>query len=243
MAEARQLVLDLQQRPALGRADFIVAPCNETALAWIDRWPDWPQAVLVVHGPAGSGKSHLAQVWRRASGAAELASEDLAAADPSTLLEGQRALLLEDLDRFLAAAGPTEEEQLLHLYNLLREADAQLLVTARLAPARWRCALPDLRSRLLAAHAVALQPPDDRLLEALLVKLFSDRQLRVSQPVVSYILPRVERSFAGLAGLVEAIDLAALSNHREITVPLARRVLDALSRETETESKTEVREE
>ena len=241
MAALRQLTLDLPQRPALGREDFVVAPCNETAVAWIDRWPDWPQPVLAVHGPPGAGKSHLAQVWRRASRAQEVSPEAFETGDPPELVgaelagEGE-AVLIEDVDRLLAAGDPAREERLLHLYNLVLEARGQILMTAAAAPARWPCGLPDLRSRLAAAHAVALGPPDDRLIEALLIKLFSDRQLRVSGPVVRYLLPRVERSFAALRALVGAIDEAALSNHRDISVSLVRRVLETMGPETASEA-------
>ncbi len=235
MAKVRQLTLDLPQRPALGRADFVVAPCNETAVAWIDRWPDWPQPVLTVHGPPGAGKSHLAQVWRRASGAQEVSPDAFEAGDPPALAGDGKAVLIEDVDRLLAAGDRVREERLLHLYNLVIEARGQLLLTGRSAPARWPCSLPDLRSRLAAAPAVALGAPDDRLIEALLVKLFSDRQLRVSAPVVKYLVPRIERSFAALQELVGAIDDTALSNHRDISVSLVRRVLETIWPETEAE--------
>ncbi len=236
MAALRQLTLDLPLRPALGRADFVVAPCNETAVAWIDRWPDWPQPVLAVHGPPGAGKSHLARVWQRASRAQEVSPEAFENGDPPELAGEGRAVLIEDVDRLLAAQDPAREERLLHLYNLVLEARGQILMTAAAAPARWPCGLPDLRSRLAAAHAVALGPPDDRLIEALLIKLFSDRQLRVSAPVVRYLLPRVERSFAALRQLVEATDEAALSNHRDISVSLVRRVLETMGPETASEA-------
>ena len=235
MTAARQLTLDLPQRPALGRADFVVAPCNETAVAWIDRWPDWPHPVLAVHGPPASGKSHLARVWRQASGAAEVTPERLNAAEPPELLGADALLVFEDVDRFLAAAGQAEEERLLHLYNLVLQTGGQLLLTAAAAPARWRCNLPDLGSRLAAAHAVELGAPDDALIEALLIKLFSDRQLRVGPQVVRYLLARVERSFAALGAVVAAVDRAALSDHREITVPLVRRVVESLAEPEETE--------
>ncbi len=236
MAARRQLTLDLPQRPALGREDFVVAPCNETAVAWIDRWPSWPQPVLAVHGPPGAGKSHLAQVWRRESAAQEVSPAAFETRDPPDLAGDGKPLLIEDVDSLLSAEDPAREERLLHLYNLVLEARGQLLLTAASAPARWPCRLPDLRSRLAAAQAVALGAPDDQLIQALLVKLFSDRQIRVSAPVIRYLLPRVERSFAALQELVGAIDDAALANHREISVSLVRRVLETIGPKSETEA-------
>lgn len=109
-----QLVLGLSHRPALGRDDFLVASSNAEAVAWLDRWPDWPATALALHGPAGAGKSHLAQVWRRRSGAAEAAGEG--PLDPPALAAAGAVVL--DLGD---AASPGAERPVLHLYNLLTE--------------------------------------------------------------------------------------------------------------------------
>jgi len=168
----------------------------------------------------GSGKTHLAQVFAARSGASVLSPQALAAARLPELLGGARAAIVED-------AAATPEEALLHLYNMLAERGGHLLLTAREPPARWGIALADLRSRLLAAPVAALQPPDDTLLAALLVKLFADRQLAVGAEVLAYLVPRLERSFDAAATIVAALDRAALAAHRSITVPLAREVLAA----------------
>ena len=216
-----QLPLDLAHRPALGRDDFLVAPANEEAVAWLDRWPQWPAPALVLAGPAGSGKTHLAQVFAARSGAVVLAPKALAVARLPELLGSAPAAIVED-----GAAAP--EVALLHLYNLLAECGGHLLLPAREPPARWGIALADLRSRLLAAPIAALQPPDDMLLAAILVKLFADRQLAVGAEVLAYLVPRLERSFEAAVRIVAALDRAALAAHRPVTVPLAREVLAAL---------------
>lgn len=216
----RQLTLDLGYRPALGGEDFLVAACNAEALEWLDRWPDWPGPALVVHGPPGCGKTHLAHVFAARSGAPVLAAAGLHRDDPPRLLAAARALVLEDADRGV------DEVALFHLYNMVKECGARLLLTARLPSGRWPVALPDLASRLKAVTNVAIQPPDDALMAALLVKLFADRQLRVGQELVAYLLPRLERSFDALREVVARLDAAALAERREITVPLARQVLE-----------------
>ena len=215
-----QLPLDLAHRPALGRDDFLVAPANAEAVAWLDRWPDWPAPALVLTGPAGSGKTHLAQVFAARSGAVVLLPENLAAARLPELVGRAPAAIVEE-----AAHAP--EAALFHLYNLLAERGGHLLLPAREPPARWGIALADLRSRLLAAPVAALQPPDDILLAAILVKLFADRQLAVGAEVLAYLVPRLERSFDAAARIVAALDRAALAAHRPVTVPLAREVLAA----------------
>ncbi len=216
-----QLPLDLGFRPALGRADFLVASCNEAAIAWLDRWPEWPGPALALYGPASSGKTHLSEVWRARSGAVPIDPLALSPALVPILLGAAKAAIVDEAQ----GAG---EEALLHLYNLLAERRGHLLLVAREPPARWGIALADLRSRLLAAPAVAVEPPDDATLGAVLVKLFADRQIEIGQEVIAYLLVQIERSFAAAQEIVAALDAASLAEARAVTVPLARRVLSRL---------------
>lgn len=213
-----QLILDLGHRPALGEADFLVAPCNEAAIQWLDRWPHWPAPALTVYGPPGCGKTHLARVFAARSHAPIIEALSLATPAVPALLGSATACVIDDAER--AAAEP-----LLHLYNLVAERRGTMLLTAREPPARWPDLLPDLRSRLAAAPAVAVAAPDDPLLAALLVKLFADRQLAVSREVVLFLVRHMERSFEAARRLVADLDAAALRDKRGITIPLARSVL------------------
>lgn len=212
-----QLAFDLGHRPALGREDFLVAPCNAEAVAWIDRWPSWPGPALALVGPAGSGKTHLAQVWRARTGAVLIAGLAMAG-DADSLLGGACHAVVEDADA-------ADEHALLHFYNHLAAAGGTLLLTAVRPPARWPTRLADLASRLKAAPVAAIGAPDDALIQAVLVKLFADRQLVPAPDVIAYLAARMERSFAAAQRLVAAIDLAALAGRRTITVQLARDVL------------------
>ena len=225
MSPASQLTFDLGQRPALNREDFLVAPSNEVAVALIDRWPDWTVPTLVLCGPAGSGKTHLSEVWRRASAALTIDLASLGESDLRDLSERGEAVLAEDVDRVLAS-DPGRAEPLLHLYNLLREGGRDFMMTGLAPPQSWAVTLADLRSRLGAAMVVELGAPDDALIGAVLVKLFADRQLRIGPEVLRYLLPRMERSFAAARDLVAAIDQMALTKRREITVALAREALE-----------------
>jgi chromosomal replication initiation ATPase DnaA len=216
-----QLALDLPFRPALGRADFLVSDCNAAALQRIERWPDWPGRALVLHGPTRSGKSHLAHLWRERSGGVLIAGAALAEHDPSALA-AEPAVAVDDAE---CAA----ERWLLHLFNCCAESGAGLLVVARQSPAVWPIGLPDLASRLRAAAAVGIGPPDDALLAAVLVKHLADRRLPVKPGVVAYLVARMERSFAGTAALAAALDRLALSGHRPVGLGLARQALAELA--------------
>jgi chromosomal replication initiation ATPase DnaA len=214
-----QLPLDLgHRRPALGGADFLVAPSNAAAVAWLDRWPNWGAPALALAGPEGSGKTHLANVFRARSGAVAITPSALSVATVPTLLGDAPAAILDPADT-------APEEAFLHLYNLLAERGGHLLIVAREPPARWGIALADLRSRLLAAPIAVLAAPDEALLAALLVKLFADRQLLVGEEVIAYLVTRLERSFEAAQRMVAALDRAGLAGRRPITVPLARSVL------------------
>lgn len=210
-----QIPLDLGHRTALGREDFLVAPANQDAVAWIDRWPDWPAPALVVHGPPACGKSHLAEVWREASGALLIGPGEAAPA-------GAHQCLIEDADR------RDDDAALFHLYNRLAAGGGAMLVTCREPPGRWRDRLPDLVSRLRAAPAVAIAAPDDALFAAVLVKLFSDRQLRVGADAVPYLVTHMERSFDAASRLVAEADRTAMAHRRGLTLPLLREVLTRL---------------
>jgi len=222
---AVQLPLELGHRPAQGRDDFLVAPCNAASVAWIDRWPDWPGHALALFGPAGAGKSHLVHVFAGRSAARVIAPAELSPARVPELLGEARAWAIDGAD-----AG-VDERALLHVINLANERGGHLLLTGRIAPARWPIALPDLASRLAAMPAIAIEPPDDAVLAAVMVKLFADRQLAVGTEVVAYLVSRIDRSFATARAVVDHLDRLALAEQRAITVPLVRRVVAEFGRQ------------
>ena len=215
----RQLAFDLSLDPRFGREDFLVSPSNERAYALIERWPDWPDPVLVLVGPKGSGKSHLAAIWAASAHAWTVDAFEVSGSRVPHLVSNG-ALVLEDAD-----GSDRDEAALFHLLNLARERGACVLVTAAAPPDRWSLRTPDLLSRLRLAPSVSLDPPDDALLRAVLVKLFVDRQLVVDTTVVDYVALRIERSLARAAEVVAALDREALSRGRRITRPMAAEVL------------------
>ncbi len=226
MSRPAQIPLDLGHRPALGRDDFLVMPSNELAVEVIDRWPDWQAFAIALCGPPGSGKSHLCQVWRARSGAVEVDAACLGRYEPPELIGDAKCCVVDGVEEALAH-NPELQRRLFHLYNMMRERGGYLLVSGREAPARWPCELADLRSRLSTLPVFELGAPDDMLIEAVLVKMFADRQLKVSPEVLRYILPRMERSFAAARSLVTVIDASSLEQRRDITIPLVRDVLES----------------
>ncbi len=223
---AQQIPFDLCHRAALGRDDFLIAPSNESAAQWVDRWPDWPAPLLVINGPAASGKSHLAAVWRDKTKAEAIKAEMLISREAEDIAKISKHIAINNIDPWLGEG--EVETTLFHLYNMFKEEGRTLLVTMRMAPSHFDFMLPDLASRFRAAPLATIEAPDDDLLAAILVKLFADRQLMIGTEIIAYVLPRMDRSFAAARDIVETADSMALSQKRGISVPLMRQVLSAL---------------
>ena len=220
---SRQLVLDLPLRTALGRDDFLVTPSNAAAVAMIDRYPDWPHHVVVLVGDGGSGKTHLLEVWRQASGARLVSAAALGREPPDTLLE-TGALAIDN-----APGDALDERALFHLLNLTRETGGHVLIASASDPAQWTVKLPDLASRLRALAVARLDPPDDALLRGVLVKHFADRQIGVEEPVISYLMLRMPRSLDAARAIVAELDALALTEKTPVSRALAARALQRMT--------------
>ena len=215
----RQLAFTLPHAESLTRDNFLEGPANAAALALIDAWPEWPSRTMMLVGPEGSGKSHLAAIWADESGARSTAAHALGADDvPDALTTG--ALVVEDL-----RPGEIDERALFHLLNLAREQAAFVLLTGRIAPSAMEVDLRDLRSRLRALPTVSLSSPDEQLFRALIIKFCADRQLAIDESVVSYLVSRIERSSAAARRAIELLDSEALRQGRPVTRALAAELL------------------
>lgn len=218
-AHPRQLAFALPHAESLSRDDFLEGTANAEALGLIDRWPDWPNRIMLLAGPEGAGKSHLAAIWAEESGARSTMAHALTAATvPGALATG--AVVVEDLtpDGF-------DERAMFHLLNLAREDGAYVLITARIVPVAMEIVLRDLRSRLRAVPVVQLRAPDDHLFRALIVKFCADRQMSIDETVVNYLASRIERSFVAARRAVELLDSEALRLGRPVTRALAAELL------------------
>ena len=211
-----QLPLDLPVRSAMNAAGFVVSDSNRDAVAWLDRWPDWPGAALAVYGPPGCGKTHLAHVWLEKLRDAQSAARFL---EPSALEQ------LPERENLILDGIRLPEEHLFHLINHVRAQQTSLLILDREPPARWAVRLPDLASRLASVSAVAVLAPDDTLLAAVLAKHFSDRQVEVAPEVIAYLVKQIERSFTAAETAARRLDRAAMAKGAAISIRLAREVL------------------
>lgn len=212
---SRQMSFDLPIASAMTRDDFILDVANQNAFNMIVSWPDWPSNLVVLAGPVGSGKSHLAAIHNQQSGAVFLKHDDLPKPEDLPVL-GNTPVIVED-----AHATQLDETRMFHLLNHVRERATTALITCRSWPDSWQLTLPDLRSRLRSAHPLELNEPGDQLLRQVMVKLFADRQLTVDTRVLDYILVRMERSLSAAGRLVDDLDRLSLEAGRPITRQLA----------------------
>ena len=217
-----QLTFDMPAQTAMGRGDFMEAPCNAEALAAIENDANWPGGKLALVGPEGAGKSHLANIWCETAGGEVLEARALTL---DLLPSLGSSVAVENADQLLAH--PHAQEALFHLHNHLHNQGGKLLVTGRTPPARWAFTLPDLASRLSALQTVELGPPDDQVLSAVLGKLLTDRQIAPPDTLIPYLVRRMDRSFAAARRLVAELDHRALSEGRPINRALAAEVLDS----------------
>lgn len=216
-----QLPFAFAHSASTGRDDLLVSQRMAVAAGLIDTWPAWPSPVVIITGPAGSGKSHLAEIWREASGAADILP---LSGSGASLAAAQGPVIFEDADQ-----RGFDETELFHVINSVRQHGTALLMTARGWPLSWPVALPDLKSRLKAATMVEIGEADEDDLARLIVKLFADRQLHVDDRIVGYIVPRMERSFSAAQEIVERIDRLALARRARVTRALAGEVLDEMA--------------
>jgi chromosomal replication initiation ATPase DnaA len=221
-AQPEQLVLALPHRQAQEAEDFLVSRSNAAAVDFVDAWPAWPHPAALVVGPAGAGKSHLANVWRLRS-QARLVQASLLDETAVGAFEARRVLVVEDIDR-----GIGSEQVLFHLLNLARETAGCILLTSRAAPGEINIGLPDLRSRLRAIPPVSIETPDEALIRSVLVKLFSDRQLAVEPHVVTYLALHMDRSMDVALRVVAVCDRLSLAMQRKVTRAVAAAALAAV---------------
>lgn len=222
-----QLTLDLTREPALGRDDFLITDANAMAVVTLNRIESWPRRKMLLLGPDGSGKTHLATIWASENKTALIPARVLRTDGIDALVSEGGAVAIEDADRIDPGSG--SEQAIFHLWNLCEARNCRILITAREPPCTWHLTLPDLRSRMSAMPVTRIDPPDEALLSAVLVKLFSDRQLNISSELIGWLVPRMDRDLGLARRLVAALDDTAMAEKRNITRDLARTVLAALT--------------
>lgn len=218
-SEIVQLPLDISMDPLYRWENFYISPSNEEAIMLLQRWPNWESSIQLIYGPENSGKTHIAHLWRQESRASFVDDSVLKLEFLAEYVAQNPFLIVDNADAITCYEG------LFHLYNLIKENEGFLLLTAKTPPALWNINLPDLKSRMRSIPATEIKAPTDGLLKALLIKRFSDGQLKVQEPVIDFILKHIERSYGAIQHVAEALSHTSLEQRRNLTLPLVKQVL------------------
>lgn len=205
-----QLPLDLSYRKSLDRADFLVASCNQEAVSWIDRFPDWPMPALLIYGESGCGKTHLASIF------SDFKLDGATLAEDYLLPKGVKKVVVEQVDML------TSEQALFHIYNQVVANNGALLMTAREIPYFH---LKDLQSRLNGMPKIVIENPDDEVIFTMLAKAFQERNIQVQFNVLDYAVTRMPRSFSSVEKLMKSVDFLLIGTNRNVTVPMIKEAL------------------
>lgn len=221
MISAHQLPLDLPFVHDYHHDNYLVAESNGLAYSIVMRWPDWIEPVVFLQGPKGSGKTHLAQIWKSRAQAQAVSVETLVKHFEALSL-AQKPILIDGLSRM----DLSEQRVLFHLINAFRGAKQSLLITSQYTRPELCVSLPDLDSRLRLATTLSLNAPDDTMLQALCLKLFSDRQITISQQALRTLTLHIDRSFERIHEVIGSLDRYSLIHKRPIT---SRLILELLT--------------
>lgn len=215
-----QLFFKFPVKPTYLIEDFFLSPANIDAFNYINRWPDWGEGIyskqLLLSGERGSGKTHLAHIWKRASKAEILEEKDLYFLQEHII---HSALILEDIEDI-------NEELLLHLINFSFENQQFLMMTSKYTSRELNFKLPDLKSRIFSIPMLTINSPEIDLLKAVLLKHLNDRQLKINPSTLEYVAMRLDRSFSKLIKFIEDLEQLSSSSKRSITIPLVKNLLN-----------------
>ena len=208
----------MDREPSFDEGNFVITQSNRDAFEHITKWPEWIINNIVLFGDAGVGKSHLAHIWLKRSNGIKLDLDEI----NTKIIEKNKNVLIEDID-----GSQINHHNLFHLINLIREVEGFLLLTSKISPTSLVTKIPDLNSRIRSFSPVKINKPDDYLLEIMILKIFSDKNIMVDEKVIKFLLKRVERSIPGISMLIQKINEKSLEEKRPITVPLVSEVISS----------------
>lgn len=208
----------MDREPSFDESNFVVTQSNQDAFEHITMWPEWTINNVVLFGDAGVGKSHLANIWLKRSNGIKLELDEI----NTKIIEKYKNVLIEDID-----INQINHHNLFHLINLIREIEGFLLLTSKISPTSLVTKIPDLNSRIRSFSPVKINKPDDYLLEIMILKIFSDKNVIVDEKVIKFLLKRVERSISAIIRLIQRINEKSLEEKRPITVPLVSEVISS----------------
>lgn len=198
--------------------NLVLGESNQLAWQYLSE-DKWASPICWLYGEQGSGKTMMLQNWQRRFNARYL---DIFNLDFTQALQ-PHYYVIDDLPTL-----DSLHSSLFHLINAVKNAGAKLLLASNLMPVQYPTTLPDLASRLKAAHVLRLENPDDAMLKAVMFEHLRLKQLSISEAVIDYLLKRIPRNFADAISVIQMLDDYSLANRCEINITLARAIIDNL---------------
>ena len=213
-----QLVFNLTNIRNFNSEDFYVNDNNLEASELIKLWPNWFNGAVVIHGPEKSGKSHLANIWKKNSNANIYDLEDNLSL---SCIDTKQNFVLDNFHNL----SENDEEIFFHIYNQTFNNKKSILITLDRNKFN-KINLKDLESRFNSFSSAVIYPPDDNLVNALIVKFFKDQQINIDPLVIAFITKRTERDYGAIFNFLKKIDNLSLENKTKISIPFLNKFFD-----------------
>ena len=218
MSELNQLLLDFDYKTNFNEHDFYLSKSNSNAFNLINRWPDWDKKILNISGEKFSGKSHLANIFKLKSKAFLIKGNEI---DNSIFksIKLHESIIIDDFEEC------NEEEILYSILNLIDQDSKYLLINSLKPINEIKYRLPDLTSRSKNCLYAVIENPDDELLFAIILKNFSDRQIKIEKKIINFIISRIDRSYRKIDEFIYKIDELSLKKKKPINLKTIKEIL------------------
>ena len=213
-----QLILKFPSHQAYKKEDFYVSPGNQEAYDFINSWPRWIKKIVNIFGPSGSGKSHLVSILKNKTSYLQTNSNELNE-KIFTRYKTKEALIIENLDEKIS------EKLLFALWNVAMQDNKYLMITSKKPISSYKFKLKDLTSRVKSSLIIGINLPSDDLISVIIAKSFSDKQIKVENKHIDYIIKRIDRSYEKISQFILILDKYSLKKRKPFSLKLIKEVL------------------
>ena len=218
MNELNQLLLDFGHKKNFNEHDYYVSKSNYFAFNIIDKWPKWEKRILNIYGEKFSGKTHLANIFKLKSNALliNINKIDNNAFNKIKLFE---SIIIDNF------RNDFKEELIYSIFNLVDQDNKYLLINSLEPINEFKFKLPDMVSRSKNCLVAKIENPDDELIFAIIIKNFSDRQIKLEKKIIEFIINRIDRSYSKIYEFIYKIDELSLKKKKPINLKTIKEIL------------------
>ena len=219
MSKLNQTLLKFELRQNFAYDDFFVSKCNYFAFSLIETWPKWEKSILNVYGEKFSGKSHLSEIFKKKNKAIIIKNDEINE-EFFKKIRFHENIILDNLEYI------HDENVLYSIFNFVEQFNKYLIINSIDSINTIDFSLPDLKSRFKNCIFAKIEKPDDDMIFALILKHFSDRQIKIEKKIIEYITKRIERSYGKILDFIYKIDQFSLINKKPIDYKNIKKILE-----------------